>query len=394
MGLNISAEDNINDAVKLLTEMGDYYPISVYLTYMSDIYIEKNEITKALEYAEKSLELARNHGLKEQIRDANLKLSEIYSETGDLGAELKYYQEYVAYKDSINNVETVQQLANLRTAYEVSQKQTEVDLLNQTQKNQRIVIIATVSTSILILLLAFGFANRYQYIRKTNKIINEEKNRSEKLLLNILPEHTADELKANGKVQAKKFSSATVLFSDFKEFTKTAEHSDPEKLVDSIDFYFKAFDEITTKYGLEKIKTIGDSYMCAGGLPTESNDHPLKVVQAALEMVDFSNQFQNASNSGLLKFELRIGIHTGPVIAGIVGNKKWQYDIWGDTVNIASRMETNSIPGKINLSETTYQKIKHEYACEYRGEIKVKNRGSLKMYYLKESVSQGKPTLV
>lgn len=387
MGLNISAEDNINKAIDLLTATGDYYPISVYLTYMSDIYIEKKDIPKALAYAEKSLELAELHGLKEQIRDANLKLSEIHGLKGDLNTEFKYYQIYVAYKDSINNVETVQQLANLRTDYEVSKKQIEVDLLNQKQKNQRVVIIATVSTTVLILVLATGLAHRYRYIRKTNNIIEEEKNRSEKLLLNILPEHTADELKAHGKVQAKKFNLVTVLFTDFKEFTKTAEHADPEKLVQSIDFYFKAFDEITTKYDLEKIKTIGDSYMCAGGLPNECIEHPIKIVSAAEEMLKFTNKFNESNENGLLKFELRIGVHTGPVIAGIVGNKKWQYDIWGDTVNIASRMESSSQPGRINLSETTYNLIKNAYDCEFRGEIKVKNHGSINMYFLGDSKS-------
>jgi len=381
MGLNISAEDNINQAIDLLTSLGDYYPISVYLTYMSDIYLQKDDVRKAMDYAQRSLTIAEDHGLKEQIRDANLKLHDINDQLGNKAAALEYFKAYVAYNDSINNIETVREMANLRTNYEVSQKQLEVDLLNQERKNQKIVIIGTIGIAVMILIIAIGLAHRYYFINKTKNIIQEEKNRSEKLLLNILPHETAEELKEKGKVQAKKFQSATVLFSDFTEFTRLAESIEPEHLVSSIDYYFKAFDEITTKYGLEKIKTIGDAYMCAGGIPTTSDDHAMKVVKAGLEMLQFVEQVPQ-TNSEILSFEVRIGIHTGPVVAGIVGNKKWQYDIWGDTVNIASRMETMSDAGKINISETTYKQIKEYLHCTYRGEIEVKNRGPLKMYFL------------
>ena len=201
------------------------------------------------------------------------------------------------------------------------------------------------------------------------------------MLLNILPAETAKELKQNGKVDAVKFDEVTVLFTDFVEFTKVAEHVEPEQLVKSIDFYFKGFDEISTKYGLEKIKTVGDSYMCACGLPTINKTHARNVMQAAKEMIELVKSELNAVDD-LSHFDVRIGIHTGPVVAGIVGIKKWQYDIWGDTVNIASRMESMSKPGRVNMSETTYLQIKDEFPCEYRGEIEVKNHGSMKMYFL------------
>lgn len=381
MGENYIAERDINQAIQMLEEHGDFYGISVYLTYMSDIYVDKGDTDEALNYAQRALGLAQQHGLKNQIRDANLKLSELHEKKGNLEESINHYKDYNAYKDSVNSIAAVQEMADLRTEYEVSQKQVEVDLLKQKRKNQRILNIAASSTTLLIVLLAIGLYRRYMFARKTNILIEEEKNRSESLLLNILPAETARELKQNGKVQAKKFDSVTVLFTDFKEFSKLVEYVDPEKLIRSIDFYFNKFDEITTKYGLEKIKTIGDSYMCAGGLPTVSKAHARNVICAAREIIELvRNELQASDN--LVHFEIRIGIHTGPVVAGIVGIKKWQYDIWGDTVNIASRMESKSKAGRINLSETTHNEIKDEFDCEYRGEIEVKNHGAMKMYFL------------
>jgi len=372
------AEKNINEAIKILEEAEDYYPICVYLISMGDIYIQKGDDRTALSYAMRSLKLAQQYGLKDQISDANFKLSELYERAGNTAESYKYYKNYIAYRDSVNNIKSVQSMADLRTDFEVSKKQTEVDLLNQEKRNQRIMLI---SVFIILGLAIVLLGTLYWYF----KTISREKKRSESLLLNILPAETAKELKLNGKVDAVKFDEVTVLFTDFVSFSKLAEHVEPVQLVKSIDFYFKGFDEITTKYGLEKIKTIGDSYMCACGLPTANPTHARNVIMAAKEMIELVKNAMHAAD-GLSHFEVRVGVHTGPVVAGIVGIKKWQYDIWGDTVNIASRMESKSEPGRINLSETTYQQIKDEYPCEYRGEIEVKTRGILKMYFLSESV--------
>jgi adenylate cyclase len=368
------AETNISEAIHILEGLEDYYPICVYLISMSDIYLQKGDEATALDYAKRSLQLAQQYGLKEQISNANLKLSELYEKAGNLGESYKYYKGYIAYRDSINNIKSVQKMADLRTDYEVAKKQVEVDLLNQQKQNQRIMVI---SLFVILVLVIVILVTLYWYYRS----ISKEKKRSEGLLLNILPGEIARELKVKGKVDAVKFAQVTVLFTDFVQFSRLAENVEPEQLVRSIDFYFKGFDEITTKYGLEKIKTIGDSYMCACGLPTANKAHARNVILAAKEMIGLVNNELNALD-GISHFETRIGIHTGPVVAGIVGIKKWQYDIWGDTVNIASRMESMSKPGRINLSETTWQEIKDEFPCEYRGEIEVKNRGLLKMYFL------------
>jgi class 3 adenylate cyclase len=371
---NDLAEKNINEAIRILEENEVYDPICSYLLSMSDIYFEKGNMPMAMNEAARSLQLAEQYGLKDQVSDASFKLSELYEKAGNNEEAFKYYKKHIAYRDSVNNITSVQKMADLRTDFEVSRKQVEVDLLHQQKRNQRNVLI---SVFVILGLTTILLGTLYWYYKN----IAREKKRSESLLLNILPAETAKELKLNGKVDAVKFDMVTVLFTDFVQFTKIAERVEPEQLVKSIDFYFKGFDEITTKYGLEKIKTVGDSYMCACGLPTINPTHARNVMGAAKEMIKLVSNELNAQD-GLSHFEVRIGVHTGPVVAGIVGIKKWQYDIWGDTVNIASRMESKSEPGRVNLSETTYQEIKDEFACEYRGEIEVKNRGPLKMYFL------------
>lgn len=377
------AKANINEAIAILEELEHYYPISAYLIYMSDIHLRQSDLASALAYSNRSLELATTYGYKEQISDANLQLSRLYEQAGKPEESYTYYKNYITYRDSLNNIKAVDQMASLRTDFEVSQKQSEVDLLEQKRKNQRIINIAAAITSVLVFLLALVYYRRYIFVKKTNILIEEEKNRSDTLLLNILPEETARELKQKGKVQAKKFESVTVLFTDFEGFTKIAESLEPEKLIKSIDYYFNKFDEISTKYGLEKIKTIGDSYMCAGGLPIVNKTHAKDAILAAIEIIDLVKKGKNAQND-LTHFEIRIGIHTGPLVAGIVGLKKWQYDIWGDTVNIASRMESSGEVGKVNISEATYNLVNDEDELQFesRGKIAIKNKGAISMYFV------------
>lgn len=382
LGNNLQAEANMNLAILLLEDKREYYPIAVYLAYISDIYLRKSEYNTALTYAQRSLELARKHGLKDQVSDACLRLSRIYEQKGMAKEALTFYKEHIAYKDSVTNIASVQRMADQRTEFEVSRKQMEVDLLSEQKKNQQIILVFGVIALLLIVLLAVGLYRRYTYIRETNRIIDREKQRSDELLLNILPEETARELKENGRVMAKKFDSVTVLFADFKGFTQYAERMSPEVLVKTVDHYFSAFDEIVAKHGLEKIKTVGDAYMCAGGLPFPTEDHALKMVQAALDMVAFVEREKQLTADSQPRFDVRIGINTGPVVAGVVGTRKFAYDIWGDTVNVASRLETASDPGRINISEETYTLIKDQMECEFRGEMEVKNRGELRMYFV------------
>lgn len=228
------------------------------------------------------------------------------------------------------------------------------------------------------LAIAIENSTLFAEVQENLKVISTEKKKSDELLLNILPEEVASELKQNGYAEAKHFEEVSVLFTDFVGFTRISQTLSPKDLVAEIDSYFSEFDRIMVKHGIEKIKTIGDAYMAVCGLPAENHEHALKIIRAAKDIVAFVAD--RKSNGGL--FDIRVGINTGSVVAGIIGIKKYAYDIWGDTVNTAARMESNSEAGRINISETTYELIKSEFNCTYRGEIEAKNKGLIKMYFV------------
>jgi class 3 adenylate cyclase len=219
-----------------------------------------------------------------------------------------------------------------------------------------------------------------------------ERQKSEKLLLNILPKDVATELKEKGFAEPVLFESVSVMFTDFKGFTQIAETMTPTELLKDLDACFVQFDKITERYNLEKLKTIGDSYMCAGGIPRINKTHAIDCVLAALEIQAFMIMMKEMKEMMEMPFwELRLGIHSGSLVAGVIGEKKFAYDVWGDTVNTASRMESSGTPGKINISGTTYELIKEYFECEFRGMVKAKNKGEVAMYYvngLKEEYSK------
>lgn len=260
------------------------------------------------------------------------------------------------------------------------------------EEQSRNLLNMSLFTGGFVLVLALLFFTRFRLTQRSrreleekNKIIKKEQERSERLLLNILPQPIAEELKEKGKARARKFEEVTVLFTDFKNFTQIAEMLTPEELVEELDKCFKAFDLIIARYpDIEKIKTIGDSYMCVSGL-TEQKTFPYNIIRAAFEFQRFLEE-QKQERQRLSKpfFEARIGVHTGPVVAGVVGVNKFAYDIWGDTVNTASRMEANCEPGKINISESTYRNVKYQFLCEHRGKIPAKHKGMVDMYYVVE----------
>ena len=266
---------------------------------------------------------------------------------------------------------------------ELERQRANQQVIEKTMENERIVREQNV-------ILEKKVTERTQQLRETNEelsatleTVEEERAKSENLLLNILPAETAQELKEKGVAQPKTYDSVTVLFTDFKDFTATTAHVSPERLVDDLNECFMEFDRIVQKYNLEKIKTIGDAYMAAGGLPTPNDTHALDATLAALEMQSFiEKRLIHVSDSEKNAWQARIGLHSGKVVSGVVGIHKFSYDIWGDTVNTASRMETHGTPGKVNVSEATYQLIKSHFDCAPRGKVEVKGKGDLEMYWV------------
>lgn len=239
------------------------------------------------------------------------------------------------------------------------------------------------SLSALFLIILGITAYHYSVVTKTERDLETEHQRSEQLLLNILPEETARELKDKGSAEARLIDQVTVLFTDFKGFTAMSEKLTPGELVRDLDECFSAFDRICEQHGIEKIKTIGDAYMAAGGLPAPTATHAQDAVRTALDMAEFmAGMKARKIAAGLPFFELRIGLHTGPVVAGIVGIRKFQYDIWGDTVNTASRMESSGEVGRVNISEATHELVKDDFRCAFRGEVEAKGKGRLGMYFV------------
>lgn len=240
-----------------------------------------------------------------------------------------------------------------------------------------------------VLLLAILFYLRFRAkkrmaneLSQKNAQIEEEQKRSNTLLLNILPPAIAEELKVRNKVAARKYDQATVMFVDFKGFTHVAEKLSPERLVEELDLCFSNFDRIISQYKIEKIKTVGDAYICASGL-SDMNASPSDMVKAALEIQDFLLALKaERLSQGLPYFEARAGIHVGPVVAGVVGAKKFAYDIWGDTVNTAARLEEACETGHVNVSEDAYWLAKYEFEWQHRGKIAAKNKASMDMYYV------------
>lgn len=326
---------------------------------------------------------------RKEMRTAYEQLSKLYAAQGKFKDAYRYESLFSAIKDSILNADEVNKRQRMQYNFDMDKKEAEIKVQDVTIQRQKTINYAAAVTGFLLLLLMVGIYNRYQYTKRTNKIIKDERDRSKSLLLNILPEETARELEEKGNAQTRFYDNVTVLFTDFKGFSTIAGKLSPQDLVAELNDYFVAFDEIVDKHNLEKIKTIGDAYMCAGGIPTANTTHPLDAVRAGLEMQAFMiARNADRQRKGLEGWELRVGIHSGPVVAGVVGKRKYAYDIWGDTVNIASRMESNGEPGKVNISASTYAHVKAEFPCVHRGKIHAKNIGEVDMYFVDVPVAE------
>lgn len=372
--------------------------IATVMYRLSQQYFLNGNNEAALRYAGQSLQLSRELGYPEHIRDAASVLYHVYKAQHRDQQALSMYELYTAMRDSISNEDIRRISIGKQFQYEFD-KRTTADSVKAAEQQK--VMTAQVSkertqrfaiTGVLMLTIVFSafvlnrwriIKNQKQVIQQKNADLSAEKQKSDNLLLNILPADTADELKRTGRAGARKFKEVSVLFTDFVNFTKATEQMDADTLVAEIHYCYSAFDKIISAYSIEKIKTIGDGYLCASGLPIPNPTHAMDLVKAALDIRHFMNQYkEERKREGKIFFEVRIGIHSGPVVAGVVGTKKFAYDIWGDTVNIAARMEAAALPGTINISEKTCALIASLFTTEYRGMLEVKNKGAMKMYFV------------
>lgn len=318
--------------------------------------------------------IANQQQQKIQLQDAEQQIQHLaYLKTqADLEIEQNTRSEKEKQLDLIQKEKQIQQT-------ELDLQEAEIQLKNnEISKQNTLRLLYLIGISFLSILLIFIFRN-FQIQKRTNKIIGKEKEKSDNLLLNILPDQVAEELKEKGSAEAKYYDNVSVIFTDFVGFTKVAETLSPQELVNELHTCFSAFDAIVLKYGIEKIKTIGDAYMAVSGLPVPNIDHANNAILAAKEFLAFIEHRRHTETIG---FKIRIGIHSGPVIAGIVGTKKFAFDIWGDTVNVAARMESSGMPGEINISEDTYLFVKNQNKCHPRGKILAKNKGEMEMYFV------------
>ena len=357
------------------------------------IYSVQHNKDSCMYFTLKALETAQSTGERNELLSAYGNMSHTYKFINKIDSAYKYEQLANTLNDSLKN-------ARINKLSEYQKLAFKDQLRLQELENEQVLTAARTRTYALLAGLCVFLITGLQLYRNNrqkqkankelgekNKIITEEKQRSDELLLNILPSEVADEIKQHGFSKAKTYSMVTVMFTDFKDFTTVSEKVSAELLVDEIDYCFSAFDNIVQKHKVEKIKTVGDSYICVGGMPALNFTHATDIINAAIEIRNFMlNRKKEKEAKGEIPFELRIGIHTGPVVAGIVGVKKYAYDIWGDTVNLAARVEQNSEAGKINISGSTYELVKDKFKCEHRGKIQAKNKGEIDMYFV-ESVS-------
>jgi len=374
-------------SLKISKEIGNKKDIANTCNNIGMVYTRQKKNNEASQYLNKGLSLAKEIGNLDIIMNGYYGLAALDSAQGNCTKSLEHYKMYIATRDSMFNMEKTKKIMQIEVdkkeaLAKAEQEHKDALALKELQK-QKLVRNGFIGGFAIVLIFAGVFLRQRNKISKGKKIIEAEKKRSEELLLNILPYEVAEELKQTGHCQAKTFSMVTVMFMDFKDFTSVSEKVSAELLVDEINSCFSAFDGIIQKYKVEKIKTVGDAYICAGGLPVLNQTHARDIVHAAIEIQGFMlARKKEKEDKDEFAFEMRIGIHTGPVVAGIVGVKKFQYDIWGDTVNLAARMEQNSEAGKINISGSTYKLVKDKFTCTYRGKIEAKNKGEVEMYFV------------
>lgn len=359
--------------------------LSIIYRSVAEIYFDKNDLSRALKYGLKAKEQSPKVFIVEFNARVDDILYKIHNARKNYRQALHHLNNYRMAQDSIMRHDIVTQINKVQLGYELEKQESAMlqnqrimedkfntELKEQERKRNLIALVALVCVIVIIIV---GISYR---------LVSKEKKESEKLLLNILPKETVQELKKFGRAIPKRHPDVSIMFCDIKDFTHIAEGLQPEELVETLDFYFKSFDEVMARYNIEKIKTIGDAYMCVAGLNGQKSaqEEALNMLNAASDIAGLSTQVhEQFKNRYGLSLNFRIGVHTGSVISGVVGLHKYAYDIWGDAVNVAARMEQNSESGRINISGNTHELVKADFECQYRGKISAKNKGEIDMYF-------------
>jgi adenylate cyclase len=400
MGLMKEAFAQFDTARTIFTELNAKDPLSRNLFYTGEAFLKEGRAKEAIKACKRGLAIADSLGLLAPRKECTDCLMRAYALSGDFRNAYDAQRSFLSLDDTLDRVNNGKEVTRLEltNAFEQQQiadsleqvkadfaKQLEYDRQLASERTRRGFLIFSV---IVVVIAAGALLGRLRYTSRAKDAIELEKQRSDDLLHNILPEEVAAELKEKGRADARVFDTATVLFTDFKGFTAMSELLSAADLVAEIDHCFKGIDAIVEKHGIEKIKTIGDAYMAAAGLPDPNGSTATDIVLAALEMRDLIGQRRvERLRENKPAFEMRIGLHSGPVIAGIVGVKKFAYDIWGDTVNTAARMESSGEPGRVNISATTHALVKDVtwLRFEPRGLVHAKGKGDLEMYFVERA---------
>ncbi|MCB9251910.1 MAG: hypothetical protein H6605_05545 [Flavobacteriales bacterium] len=363
----------------------EFVPVSYIQSSLAEISFRDKHYNEALKHAKEALFYADKVGVRTPKLKASHILYRIYEKLGIMDQAFLYLHQYNYLKDSLENKEFTSQISIAQATYnfekeeaimksnkEKSELRYRSNLKYEKRKQQVLILVTGLSILLFVVVII------------ANKSIIKQRQISEDLLLNILPEQTAKELKNLGSSVSRQHEKVSIMFCDIKNFSHLAETLSPQNVVEMLDHYFKNFDDIIDEYSLEKIKTIGDAYMCAGGLHPNLSYQEKNIVLAAIKILEFIKSAEAEMNEKYgSSFTFRVGIHIGNVVSGVVGKRKFTYDIWGDAVNVAARMEQNSMPGKINVSGETFLELKEDFEFEYRGKIQAKNKGEIDMYFVK-----------
>lgn len=374
-------------ALNIYEGIGSQANVATVLASLADIYTQQRIYNRAMDYLSRSTKITEEISMRNQLQKNYLAYSDLYSAMGNYSEALNYYKKFVAIKDTMYSEEIHKQITDFEIRYESEKKDNEITLLKKNEviqtlsiKKQKIFRNSLFGGLGLLILLVSVIYWSLQQKRRNNKEIENEKAKSDRLLLNILPAGIANDLKEKGTTEPRLYEDVTVCFTDMVGFTQQSAKLEPKQLIDELNEIFSAFDNIVERHDCERIKTIGDSYMAVCGLPGANPNHSENIIRSAVEMVQY---LEKKNLESQIEWQMRVGINSGNVIAGVVGIKKYLYDVFGDTINIASRMESASDPMRINVSESTYNLVRDKFKFEPRGEIEVKGKGAINMFFIK-----------